>query len=131
MTGAVLSFQRELIDASESRRKRKDIEIFSESLSEYTGFDFSNIFDDFNDELNGLLSYLQTRRLELESTGLSKNEVLTFLTLNMISSFSLWLGFNRAKEHPKTPKEVAEDNPKKATPQKHQIVRSRVITNQA
>ena len=118
MTGAVLSFQRELIDASESRRKRKDIEIFSESLSEYTGFDFSNIADDFNDELNGLLSYLQTRRLELQSTGLSKNEVLTFLTLNMISSFSLWLGFNRAKEYPKTPKEVAEDNPKKGNSSK-------------
>ena len=108
MTGAVLSYQRETVDAGESRFKRKGIEIFSESLSKYTGFDFSKIGDDFNDELNGLLSYLKVRRAELEATGLSKNDVSIFLTLNMISSFSLWLGFNKAHEYPKSPKEVAE-----------------------
>ena len=120
MTGAVLSFQIGTINTSESRRKRKDIEIFSESLSKYTGFDFSRIADEFNDELNGLLSYLQTRKLELESTGLSKNEVSIFLTLNMISSFSLWLGFSRAKEYPKSVKEVAEDNSRESNSSKIQ-----------
>ena len=108
MTGAVLSYQRETVDAGESRFKRKGIEIFSESLSRYTGFDFSKIGDDFNDELNGLLSYLKVRRAELEATGLPKNDVSIFLTLNMISSFSLWLGFNKAHDYPKSAKEVTE-----------------------
>ena len=118
MTGAVLSFQKEAVDAGGSKTKRKDIDMFSESLSKYTGFDFSKIVDDFTDELTGLLSYLQVRRVEFETTGLSKNGVSIFLTLNMISSFSLWLGFNRAQEYPKSIKEVAEDNSKESNSSK-------------
>ena len=112
MTGAVLSFRMETIGVSELSRKRRDIEIFSEKLSTYTGFDFSKVGDDFNDELNGLLTYLRARRVEFETMGLPKREVSIFLTLNMISAFSLWLGFNRTKEYPKLVKETKEDNSK-------------------
>jgi hypothetical protein len=106
MTGAVLSYQRETISNDRLRSKRKDINIFSKSLSKYTGFDFSQIVIDFTDELNGLLGYLFYRRDEFEVAGLAKKDASIFLTLNMISSFSLWLGYNRAQKYSKSLKEV-------------------------
>jgi GT2 family glycosyltransferase len=121
MTGAVLSYQKETVDTVELRFKRKGIDIFSKRLSEFTGLDFTKIVDNFNDELKGLLSYLRVRRSELEAIGLSKDDVSIFLTLNMISSFSLWLGFNRGQEYLKSAKEDLENRLKERVSSKISI----------
>jgi GT2 family glycosyltransferase len=102
MTGALLSFLSNSSDLNTRSIKRNDIEMFSEYLSKYTQFDFSRIADNYRDEISGLLTYMKSRRIELESEGLSKSEILVYLTLNMISSFSLWLGFNNVVDQPKS-----------------------------
>ena len=102
MTGALLSFLSNSSDANTRSIKRNDIEMFSEYLSKYTQFDFSRIADNYRDEISGLLTYMKSRRIELESEGLSKSEILVYLTLNMISSFSLWLGFNNVLDQSKS-----------------------------
>ena len=123
MTGALLSFQARTSNLNTPINKKENIEIFSECLSEYTGFDFSRISDNFSDEIKGLLTYLKGRRIELESDGLSKSEISVYLTLNMVSSFSLRLGFSKVIEQPKSLFRVANNSEERnvSITQRHEI----------
>ena len=103
MTGAVLSYRSENINNIRSGFKRKEIEIFSDILSQLVGMDFSQIVHDFSDEIAGLVSYLLKRRRELEIEHLSQREISALLTLNMVAAFALWLGFSKAQNYSKTP----------------------------
>ncbi|MDA8056103.1 MAG: glycosyltransferase [Thermoplasmatales archaeon] len=109
MTGAVLSYKRENVSNIKLGFKREDVELFSKSLSKFTGVDFSRVVDDYSEEINGLMGYLAVRKDELQVSGLTKMEVMAFLTLNIVSSFSLWLGFKSEQIYSKSLEKVADD----------------------
>ena len=112
MTGAVLSYKRKNVSNINIAFKRDDVELFSRSLSKFTGIDFSKVVDDYSDEINGLIGYLAVRKDELQIAGLTKREVMAFVTLNIVSSFSLWLGFKRAQRYSKLLGEIGDDQMK-------------------
>ena len=76
---------------------------FSEVLSLLTGINFYKVLKDHLNELKGLSFYLSGKKAELREEGFSENTISTIITLNLISSYSLWYGFSRAKVHSKIP----------------------------
>lgn len=76
---------------------------FSEVLSPLTGINFYKVLKDHLNELKGLSFYLSGKKAELREEGFSENTISTIITLNLISSYSLWYGFSRAKVHSKIP----------------------------
>ena len=61
---------------------------FSERLSKFSGIDFTRVFMDDPDELNGLLSYLSSHKNELMEENFSEELINVIITLNLISAFS-------------------------------------------
>lgn len=96
MTGAILSYNKENV-SDIAKTIGRGIERFSLNLSKLTGIDFTQVMLDYSDEINGFIGYLLARRGELQAIGLNKKEIIAFLTLNMVSFFSLWHGFKRAQ----------------------------------
>ena len=99
MTGAVLTYRKSVTGEINPHLQSGAIEFFSQGLSKLTRIDFSCVVKGNSDQINGLMDYLSVRRVELENLGLAYKGVMTFITLNIISSFSLWLGFNRTQSH--------------------------------
>ncbi len=130
MTGAVLSYQQQGDKDSSSVFKKKEMETFLKILSAYTGLDFLKVMSDFVDDLNGLLNYLNKRRTEMEIRGFTKDEITLFLTLNLIASFSLWLGFNKAETYSKrlekAPKDGMKDHSSSKTHRDHNKINYKV-----
>jgi len=101
MTGPIISYRNEIGD-SPFIFKRKEIERFSDSLSQLTEIDFSQIVHDFSDEIIGIIRYLSKRKKELEIEHLSQREISALLTLNMVAAFALWFGFSKTQNYSKT-----------------------------
>jgi hypothetical protein len=116
MTGAVLTYKKSMTDEIDCHLKIEAMESFSGDLSKFTGIDFSRVVKDNSDQVNGLMNYLSNRKVELENSGLTHKNVMTFITLNIISSLSLWLGFNRSQSYMHSREEVLNYQTKERLP---------------
>lgn len=116
MTGAVLTYKKSMTGEIDHHFKIEAIESFSRDLSKLTGIDFSCVVNDNSDQVNGLMNYLSNRKVELENSGLTHKNVMTFITLNIISSLSLWLGFNRSQSYMHSPEKVLNYQTKERLP---------------
>lgn len=97
MTGALLSYKVRIEGKFVLSTDAMSIFDFSERLSKFSGIDFTRVFMDDPDELNGLLSYLSSRKNELREENFSEEMINVIITLNLISAFSLKLGFIKAE----------------------------------
>lgn len=116
MTGAFLTYKNSMTAEIDHHLKIEATESFSRDLSKLTGIDFSCVVKDNSDQVNGLMNYLSNRKVELEHSGLTHRNVMTFITLNIISSLSLWLGFNRSQSYIHNPEKILNHQTKERLP---------------